>query len=252
MKFIRAKSISYSADTRPYSSVRAIVLHYTGNKGDTAVGNCRYFASGNTRAAGAHIFVDQKGGICKSVPLSRAAWSVGLFFTRANGAAKYWGDLNNYNTVSIEMCDCATKDPSKKTIKAIKKAIKYIRKYCPNAKKIVRHWDICGKSCPTRMIGAKGTKGYERWNKLLIDLGEKKKITKKSKTNGNGNTDPLGTVQVTAKDGLNVRKGYTAEYAKVKTLKYKAKVKYYQKRNGWLRIGKARWINGYYTKKVKK
>lgn len=171
MKFIRAKSISYGS-VRPYSQVKAIVIHYTGISNDSAENEANYFAHGNTRAAGAHFFVDRKGKVVKSVPMSRAAWSVGIFFTKAGGAAKYWGTLNNYNTVSIEMCDCATKDPSKAQIKAIKKLIKYIRKYCPNATKIVRHWDICGKGCPGRMTGGPGTKGYERWQKLLRDLGE--------------------------------------------------------------------------------
>ena len=174
MKFIRAKSISYGP-LRPYKNVKAIVIHYTGISNDTAVNECNYFAHSNTRQAGAHIFVDRAGGICKSVPLSRPAWSVGILFTRANGAAKYWGELNNYNTVSIEMCDCAKHDPSKAQIKAIKKAIKYIRKRCKNANKLVRHWDICGKQCPGRMSGGPGTVGYERWQKLLDDLGESNK-----------------------------------------------------------------------------
>jgi len=179
MKFIRAKSISYGP-LRPYKNVKAIVIHYTGISGDTAINECSYFAHSNQRQAGAHIFVDRAGNICKSVPLSRPAWSVGIFFTKAGGAAKYWGELNNYNTVSIEMCDCAKHDPSKAQIKAIKKAIKYIRKYCKNATKLVRHWDICGKQCPGRMSGGPGTVGYERWQKLLDDLGESKKATEKA------------------------------------------------------------------------
>ena len=176
MKFIRAKSLSYGP-VRPYKNVKAIVIHYTGISNDTAINECNYFAHSNTRQAGAHIFVDRAGGICKSVPLSRPAWSVGIFFTKAGGAAKYWGELNNYNTVSIEMCDCATRDPSKAQIKAIKKAIKYIRRYCKNATKLARHWEICGKQCPGRMSGGPGTVGYERWQKLLDDLGESNKTT---------------------------------------------------------------------------
>lgn len=178
MKFIRAKSISYG-QKRPYSWVKGIAIHFTANdhRGDTAEAECRYFANGNQRQAGAHLFVDQYGGSCKSVPLCRPAWSVGIFFTRAGGAAKYWGTLNNYNTISIEMCDCASRDPSKKMIKTMKKLIKYIRKYCPNATKVVRHFDICGKQCPGRMSGGPGTKGYERWQKLLRDLGETKAKT---------------------------------------------------------------------------
>ena len=178
MKFIRAKSISYGP-RRPYKQVKAIVIHYTGISNGSAQSECLYFSRGNQRQAGAHIFVDRAGNICKSVPLSRPAWSVGIFFTKANGAAKYWGELNNYNTVSIEMCDCAKHDPSKAQIKAIKKAIKYIRRYCKNATKLVRHWDICGKQCPGRMSGGPGTVGYKRWQKLLDDLGESKKTTEK-------------------------------------------------------------------------
>ena len=176
MKFIRAKSISYGS-VRPYENVKAIVIHYTGISNDTAENECNYFAHGNTRAAGAHFFVDRKGTAIKSIPMSRAAWSVGIFFTKAGGAAKYWGTLNNYNTISIEMCDCAKHDPSKAQIKAIKKVIKYIRKKCPNATKVVRHFDICGKQCPGRMSGGPGTQGYERWQKLLRDLGETKAKT---------------------------------------------------------------------------
>ena len=181
MKFIRAKSISYGP-LRPYKNVKAIVIHYTGISNDTAVNECNFFAHGNTRQAGAHIFVDRAGDICKSVPLSRPAWSVGIFFTKAGGAAKYWGELNNYNTVSIEMCDCAKHDPSKAQIKAIKKAIKYIRRHCKNATKLVRHFDICGKQCPGRMSGGPGTVGYQRWQKLLDDLGESEKTTTPAKT----------------------------------------------------------------------
>lgn len=174
MKYIKAKSLSYGP-LRPYKNAKGIVIHYTGISNDTAENECNFFAHGNQRQAGAHIFSDRAGNNCKSVPLSRPAWSVGILFTRANGAAKYWGELNNYNTISIELCDCATKDPSKAQIEAVKKAIKYIRRYCKNAKKVVRHWDICGKQCPGRMSGAPGTVGYERWQKFLDDIGESKK-----------------------------------------------------------------------------
>lgn len=182
MRFIRAKSISYGP-VRSYMDIEAIVIHYTGISNDTAENEANYFAHGNTRAAGAHFFADRKGDKVKSIPMSRAAWSVGIFFTRAGGAAKYWGKLNNYNTVSIELCDCAKHDPSKAQIKAVKQIIKYIRRKCPNATKLVRHWDICGKTCPGRMSGGPGTKGYERWQKFLKDIGElnPKKIEKVKK-----------------------------------------------------------------------
>ncbi|MCM1245971.1 MAG: N-acetylmuramoyl-L-alanine amidase, partial [Roseburia sp.] len=61
-----AKSISYGA-VRNRKNVYYIVIHYTGNKKDTAKNNAVYFATSNTRPAGAHFFVDKQGEIWKSV-----------------------------------------------------------------------------------------------------------------------------------------------------------------------------------------
>ncbi|MFR7817101.1 MAG: hypothetical protein ACLU22_06455 [Clostridium sp.] len=55
-----AKSISYGG-VRDLKSIKYIVLHFTGNKGDTAKNNALFYATGNTREAGAHSFVDTKG-----------------------------------------------------------------------------------------------------------------------------------------------------------------------------------------------
>ena len=45
---------------RPLSNIKYIVIHFTGNKGDTALNNCKYFQSAN-RHASAHCFVDGSG-----------------------------------------------------------------------------------------------------------------------------------------------------------------------------------------------
>ena len=39
--------------------IRFIVIHYTANKGDTALNNVRYFAN-NTTGTSAHFFVDER------------------------------------------------------------------------------------------------------------------------------------------------------------------------------------------------
>ena len=54
-----AKSISYNSKKRSRKDVKYIVIHYTGNTGDTAKNNADYYATGNTREAGAHFFVDK-------------------------------------------------------------------------------------------------------------------------------------------------------------------------------------------------
>ena len=155
---IPAKSVSYGG-LRNKKNVLYIVIHYTGNKGDTAKGNGLYFKNSNTRQAGAHFFVDKMGNIVKSIAMNRTAWSVGGFFTKTNGAGKYYGKCINTNSVSIELCDCLTA-PSAKQTEAVKWLIGYIKKKCPNAKTIIRHWDVNGKSCPAPFSG----KDNEKWD----------------------------------------------------------------------------------------
>lgn len=154
-----AKPISYGA-VRNRRNVRYIVIHYTGNSGDTARGNCYYFAHSNTRYAGAHFFVSRKtnGEVWKSVPMCRPAWSVGGDQRSGDGGGIYYGKCTNYNSVSIELCDIASKDPSKEQIETCRLLIKYIQKHCPNAKTIIRHWDVNGKQCPARLTGKHNSK----------------------------------------------------------------------------------------------
>ena len=142
---------------RNKKGVKGIVIHYSGNDGDTAKNNVDYFARENVGVS-AHFFVDRKGLIGRSLPMNRVAWAVGKLYNR--NVAKFWGVLNNYNTVSIELCGSTSEYPTTAQIKAVKKLVKYIKKYCPNAKKIVRHYDVCGKDCPHNLITD------EKWNKF--------------------------------------------------------------------------------------
>ena len=156
-----AKSISYGSK-RSLKDVKYIVIHYTAGKGDTAKNNATYFATGNTRQAGAHFFVDKQGEIWKSINMNRIAWSVGGKYSLSNGAGKYYGKCTNANSVSIELCDCCT-NTNKKQKLATRKLIRHIQKKCPNVKTIIRHWDVNGKSCPLPMIGTDNKK----WIKFL-------------------------------------------------------------------------------------
>ena len=168
-----AKSYSYGG-TRSLDSIRYIVIHYTGNKGDTALDNARYFATSNTRAAGAHYFVGRDGSVYQSVELNRIAWSVGGVFSTSNGAGSYYRKCTNTNSVSIELCDCLD-DASWEQYKSTRQLVKLIRKKCPNAKTVLRHWDVNGKSCPSPMIGTNNRK----WKlfSTYIDKGYQYKAT---------------------------------------------------------------------------
>ena len=157
---IRAKKVSYG-NKRDRKNIRYVVVHYTGNRGDTARGNGLYFKNSNKRSAGAHFFVDKAGKIVRSIPMNRTAWSVGGFFTKDEGAGSYYQRCLNTNSVSIELCDL-TDNPSDKQTAAVKQLIKYIQYYCPNANSIIRHWDVNGKSCPAPMAG----KDNKKWPKF--------------------------------------------------------------------------------------
>ena len=154
-----AKKCSYGS-LRNRKNVIGIVIHYTSGSKDTAKNECDYFATGNTRSAGAHIFVDYAGKAGKSINLNRPAWSVGNP-NNSYSRGSYYATLNNSNTVSIELCGIANRLASEKQIKKTEEVIKYIKKYCPNVKYIVRHYDIVKKACPLPYI-----EDEKAWRKL--------------------------------------------------------------------------------------
>lgn len=162
MKMIKknAKSISYGGK-RSLNNIKYIVIHYTGNKGDTALNNLDYFANGNTRQAGAHFFVDKAGKIGKSIAMSRTAWAVGGDHRSGRkGEAAYFGKCTNANSVSIELCDMCVKTNWEQML-ATRKLVKYIQSKCPNAKTVIRHWDVNGKECPAPFVGTSNEKWIE-------------------------------------------------------------------------------------------
>lgn len=155
----KAKSISYGA-LRNKNDILGVVIHYTGNKGDKAKSNADFFATGNTRSAGAHIFIDGDGMSARSIPLNRIAYAVG----NPKGSypkGPYYSTLNNANTVSIELCDIIDKGITDKQLATLIKVIKWVYKKCPNIQFIVRHYDIVKKDCPSYYV-----KNKTQWKKL--------------------------------------------------------------------------------------
>lgn len=157
-KTIKAKPISFG-NKRDYGKIEYIVVHYTGNKGDKAINNAKYYANGNTRNAGAHYFVDAGDTIYKSVPLERIAWSVGGSKYNNTKGAKLYGVCTNANSLSIEMCDSLTRND-----KVEQNTICLIRflmnKYGIKKDHVVRHFDVTGKQCPKTLCNDKDWKKF--------------------------------------------------------------------------------------------
>lgn len=125
-----------------------IVIHYTGNNGDTALGNCQYFQSVD-RSASAHYFVDENE-IYQCVLDSDMAWSV--------GATTYkHAECRNNNSINIELC--SRKDSNgnyyfkDETVKNAIELTKYLaEKYDISKENILRHYDVTGKICPEPFV----------------------------------------------------------------------------------------------------
>lgn len=154
-----AKSVSFGG-LRSRKSIIGVAIHYTSGATDTAKNECDYFATGNTRNAGAHIFIDYAGRSGRSIPLNRIAWSVG----NPGGCYKkgsYYSTLRNANTVSIELCGIKDRLASEAQIKETERVLKWLKKKCPNIKYIVRHYDIVKKVCPAPYV-----ENEKEWRKL--------------------------------------------------------------------------------------
>ena len=144
---------------RDTSKIRWIVMHYTGNDGDTAKANANYFAN-NVVKASAHYFVDDIS-IYRSVPDDYVAWSVGgsRFSDWAQtGGAKYYGNCNNTNSISIEMCDTnrdGVIDVSAETLQNAVDLCKHLMaQYNVPLYRVICHFDVNGKRCPNFNNGA--------------------------------------------------------------------------------------------------
>lgn len=141
-----AHASNYTACTG--RTIRYIVVHYTGNKGDTAWGNCNYFASAN-RNVSAHYFVDDDS-IWQSVDDKNRAWHCG----HDVGGRYYHDTCRNANSIGVEIC-MLDKSGNVRP-EAVAKAAELVRwlmqRYNIPLSNVMRHYDVTHKSCPAPMV----------------------------------------------------------------------------------------------------
>lgn len=143
-----AKKANYGG-ARATSSIKWIVIHYTGNDGDSDESNGNYFAK-NVVKASAHYFVDDDS-ITRSVPDNYIAYSVaGKKWNNAGG--RLYGQVTNANSISVELCDNQKNGmiyPSADTIaNALELVEQLMKKYGIPQHRVIRHYDVNGKPCP--------------------------------------------------------------------------------------------------------
>ena len=123
-----------------------IVMHYTGNDGDTALGNCNYYARPKLLTS-AHYFVDETS-VWQSVKDKDIAYHCG----RTDGKYKH-PDCRNVNSIGIEMCSRKNADGSyyikPEVVARAADLVKLLMaQYGIDTAHIVRHYDVTGKECP--------------------------------------------------------------------------------------------------------
>lgn len=141
--FKQANTGNYNNSTRASSTIKYIVVHYTGNKNDTAFGNGNYFAN-NVTGTSAHYFVDDKECI-QSVKDNYIAYHCESRGMKLKCACR------NINSIGVEMCTKYDSNYyiSEKTKENTIKLVKYLmNKYNIQVTNVIRHYDVCGKLCP--------------------------------------------------------------------------------------------------------
>lgn len=143
-----------------------IVIHYTGNASDTAKANANYFKS-TYRGASAHYFVDTTT-VYQVVEDNDCSWAVG----RNYGSNNLFGTVTNKNSINVEMCSQNSKIPDATFNNTVELVKSLMKKYSIPASRVVRHWDVCSKSCPGwNGWGANG-KDASIWNKFKTAIGD--------------------------------------------------------------------------------
>ncbi len=145
---------NFTAGNRTSSDIDTIVIHYTGNNGDTAENNGNYFKN-NIVETSAHYFVDNST-VVRSVADRNIAWHAGNW------------NINS-RSIGIEIAG-STKQCSGKTLEnVILLTQRLMKKYNISKNRVIRHYDANGKLCPAFWCGSteKDKLWKEQfWNKL--------------------------------------------------------------------------------------
>lgn len=162
MSYILKERLAASGNyggSRNASQIRYLVYHYTGNDGDKAANNAKYFQN-NIVKASAHYFVDDTT-VWRSVPDLKVAWSVGgSKYANAGktGGGTMYGVISNTNSISIEMCDTIKNGVYQASEATLSNAAELGRalmaKYNIPIGNVYRHFDVTGKHCPSYLINA--------------------------------------------------------------------------------------------------
>ena len=169
-KEIWCNKANFTVSNRKEKDIDTIVIHYTGNNGDTAENNGNYFKN-NAVETSAHYFVDDTT-VIRSVADKNIAWHA--------------GDWNiNCRSIGIEIAG-STKECKGRTLENVIALTKELmKKYNISKERVIRHYDANGKLCPAFWCGSQQKDRLFReqfWNKLDEKAEENKELKKPTLT----------------------------------------------------------------------
>ena len=148
------------------SRIKYIVVHYTGNNGDTALANTNYFKS--YRGASAHYFVDDTS-IYQSIEDKNIAWHCG-----ANSYKHPY--CRNSNSIGVELCSYIISGKYAFKPKTVDNAVWLVKelmeRYNVPITNVIRHYDVTGKICPEPYV--RDVKAWENFKARLTATEIKK------------------------------------------------------------------------------
>ena len=154
-------------------TIKYIVIHYTGNDGDTDEANAAYFARENTGKTSAHWFVDDDSATL-SVPEDYVAYHCGANYY-------YHPECRNSNSIGVELCDTRRDGKYGFTEETLDNAIELVRelmqKYNVPVENVVRHYDVTHKICPAPFCG----NGQAAWEEFKQKLEEEETVERYNK-----------------------------------------------------------------------
>lgn len=147
----------YSRPGKKLEAVNAVVIHYTGNPGTTAMQNRNYYgelAKTKEASVSSNFVVGIEGEVIQCVPSDEVA---------------YASNDRNSDTLSIEVCH---KDKTgiftDASYESVVKLTAYLcEEFGLNEDQIIRHYDVTGKICPKYYV-----EHEDKWLQLKQDVME--------------------------------------------------------------------------------
>lgn len=225
-KQIWSNGSNYTKSNRDKKEIDTIVVHYTGNNGDTAENNGNYFKN-NAVGVSSHYFVDDTT-VVRSVGDCNIAWHAGD-----------WGI--NCRSIGVEIAGSTTECTGRTLANVILLVQRLMLKYDISVDRVIRHYDCNGKLCPAFWCGSKAKDAL--FKKQFLDKLSSPSNVKESKptlTYRAFTTCDYWTPEVKGLAGSVGVEGKSICCVAVKVSKGSIKYRVHALNSGWLP-----WVTGY-------